>query len=162
MKWGAVTGAAKYRVFYKTSGGSWTKAGDTTGTSLTVKSLKSGTKYTFTVRCLSADGKSYTSTFDATGKSITYIAQPAVSSVANGAAGVTVKWGAVNGAARCRVFYKTSGGSWTKAGDTTATSLTVKGLKKGTTYTFTVRCLSADGKSYISSYDAEGVPLTVK
>ena len=33
VAWEGVPGAAWYRVYYKTAGGGWTKAGDTTGTS---------------------------------------------------------------------------------------------------------------------------------
>ena len=160
VKWNAVTGAAKYRVFYKVSGGSWKIVGDTTGTSYTAAGIQSGTRYTFTVRCISADGKSYTSDYDRTGKSITYIAQPAVASAANAAEGVTVKWNAVPGAAKYRVFYKTAGGSWKIVGDTTATSYTVTGLQSGTRYTFTIRCVSSDGKNYTSSYDTAGKSIT--
>ena len=163
IKWGAVSGAAKYRVFYKVgSGNSWTKIGDTTGTSYTWKGALSGVTYSFTVRCLSADGKSYTSSFDATGLSILYkpagLATPKLSSVTSASNGVTIKWGAVSGAAQYRVFYKVgSGKSWTKIADTTGTSYTWKGALSGVTYSFTVRCLSADGKSYTSDFDAVGL-----
>ena len=162
VKWNGVSGAAKYRVYYKTAGGSWKGAGDTTGTSLTVKGLTGGTRYTFTLRCVSADGKNYTSDYDRTGKSITYLSQPAVRSAENTAGGVLVKWNTVPGAAKYRVFYKTAGSSWKVAGDTTGTGYTVTGLKSGTAYTFTVRCVTADGKGFTSSYDSKGVTLTVK
>ena len=162
VKWGAVSGAEKYRVFCKTAGTGWKIVGDTTATSYTVTGLQSGTRYTFTIRCISADAKRYTSEYDRTGKSITYLSQPAVSSAENTAGGVLVKWNAVPGAAKYRVFYKTAGSSWKVAGDTTGTSYTVTGLTSGTAYTFTVRCVSADGKGFTSSYDAKGVTLTVK
>ena len=45
---------------------------DTTSTSYTWKKAKSGTKYSFTVRCVNKTGKSYTSAYDTTGKSFTY------------------------------------------------------------------------------------------
>ena len=114
------------------------------------------------MRCLSADGKSYTSAYNTAGKTITYVAAPAISSVSNTANGVTVKWAKVAGAAKYRVFRKTGSGGWTKVGDTTGTSLTDKSAKSGTTYTYTVRCLSADSKSYTSSYDATGKTAKAK
>ncbi len=165
VKWNAVAGAEKYRVFYKTGSGSWTAAaGDETGTSKTVTGLTSGTAYTFVVRCVSADGKTFTSPYDTSkSKSITYIAQPVLTSVSNTANGVEVKWNAVGGAAKYRVFYRIGSGVWTQvAGDETGTSKVVTGLTKGTTYTFTVRCVSADGKNYTSSYDAVGKKITVE
>ena len=104
IKWGAVSGAAKYRVFYKTGSSGWKKIADTTSTSYTWTGAQNGTKYTFTVRCVSADGATFTSAYDTTGKSITYtsgqLATPKLSSVANASNGVTIQWGAVSGAAK--------------------------------------------------------------
>ncbi len=74
-----------------------------------------------------------------------------------------MKWNAVGGAAKYRVFYRIGSGVWTQvAGDETGTSKTVTGLEKGITYTFTVRCVSADGKAYTSSYAAVGKKITVE
>ena len=160
ISWGSVAGAAKYRVFYKTENGTWSSLGDTTATSYTWTGATSGTKYIFTVRCVSADGKSLTSDFDPVGKSITYIAAPKVSSLAVVDAGVQISWGKVTGAAKYRVFYKIGNGSWTKIADTTSTSYVWTGATSGTTYTFTVRCISADGNSFTSDFDPTGMTLT--
>ncbi len=238
LTWGKVTGAAKYRVFYKKNG-KWTKIADTTGTSYTWKGAKSGTKYTFTVRCVSSDGKSFTSGYNASGKSIRYLAQPEIkkfeannsglkitwgkvtgaskyrvyyktakgwkqlretsgtsctinatlgksytytvrafngsdsstynksgkafkrvatpklSSAANVKGGVKISWGRVSGAQKYRVFYKKNG-KWTKLADTTSTSYTWKKAKKGTTYTFTVRCINSKASAYTSGYNTAG------
>ena len=159
IKWGAVAGAAKYRVFYKSSDG-WKKIADTTGTSYTWAAAAAGTKYTFTVRCVSSDGAAFTSNFDTAGTVYTVpsgkLATPKLSTVTYDATGVTMKWGAVSGAAKYRVFYKANGSGWTKIADTTSTSYVWKGAKDGTTYTFTVRCVSADGTAFTSDYDATG------
>ena len=161
IDWNAVSGAAKYRVFYKVGGGSWTKIADTTSTSYTWTGAQSGTKYAFTVRCLSSDGKSYTSEYDTKGLSITYLAAPKITSVTGEAGSVTVKWGAVTGAAKYRVFYKTaSTGGWKKIADTTSTSYKWTAAENGTTYTFTVRCVSSDGSTFTSDYDTKGLSIT--
>ena len=162
IKWGKVKGAVNYRVYYKTTG-SWKKLTDTTSTSYTWKKAKAGTTYSFTVRCMSADGKKATSSYDTTGTSYTVpLATPKVSKVSGSAAkGVTIKWGKVEGAVKYRVYYKTTGG-WKKLTDTADTSYTWKKAKAGTTYAFTVRCLSADGKTFTSDYDTTGVSITVK
>ena len=157
IKWGKVTGAENYRVYYKTTGG-WKKLTDTAKTSYTWTKAQSGMKYTFTVRCVTADGKTTTSSYDKTGKSITYLATPKLSSVTNAATGVTIKWGKVTGAAKYRVYYKTTGG-WKKLVDTKSTSYTWTKAKSGTKYTFTVRSLSSTGKT-VSAYDTTGKSIT--
>ena len=55
IKWNAVAGAEKYRVYYYGSKG-WTKLTDTEETSVTDTDVTSGYNYTYTVRCISADG----------------------------------------------------------------------------------------------------------
>ena len=163
IKWGNVAGAAKYRVFYKANGeSSWHKVVDTTATSYIWTGAQSGTKYTFTVRCMTSDGNSYTSAYDTTGKSITYIAAPNISSLSKTSSGVQIKWSSVTGAEKYRVFYKENGeSSWHKVVDTTATNYTWSGAKSGTKYTFTVRCMTSDCSSYTSGYDTVGKSITV-
>ncbi|MBQ0038143.1 MAG: fibronectin type III domain-containing protein [Clostridiales bacterium] len=159
VKWKPIDGAEKYRVMYKkSSDDSWMEAESTTGTSYTVTNLSSGTDYTFTVRCVNSDGN-YIGSYDTIGKSITYIAPPAVTSVKNSGKGVTVKWNPVDGADRYLVWYKESSANrWTKAASTTTgTGYTVTGLASGIKYTFTVRCVNSAGTKYISSYDAAGL-----
>jgi fibronectin type 3 domain-containing protein len=156
VKWKASKGAAKYRIYRKTASTGWKRIGESTSTSYTDTSAKSGTTYYYTVRCITADGKSTTSGYDTTGKSIKYIAAPKLSSISNGAKGVTVKWSASKGAVKYRVYRKTGSGSWKKLADTTSTSYTDKTAKAGTTYSYTVRCITADGKSATSGYDTTG------
>lgn len=63
-------GTEKFRVYRKTAGGSWGKIADTTATSYTDGSAKNGTRYYYTVRCISSTGKSFQSYYDTAGKSI--------------------------------------------------------------------------------------------
>ncbi len=162
ITWGKVSGAEKYRVYYKTGSGGWKKLTDTTGTSYTWKKAKSGTKYSFTVRCVSKDGKKTVSSYDTKGKSLTYLAAPKVSKVAKVTGGIKITWGKVSGAAKYRIFYKTGNGGWKKLVDVKGTSYTWKKAKSGTKYSFTVRCISANGKSYTSAYNTTGVSITYK
>ncbi len=160
LKWSKVSGTEKYRVFRKTAGKDWSAVGTTTSTGFTDKTVKSGTAYSYTVRCISSNGKIYTSGFDAAGKKITFLSAPVTSSVYVNNAGAVIKWNKVNGAAKYRVFYKTGNGSYTKLTDTTSTSYTWSGAKIGNKYTFTVRCLNSDGKSCTSAY-YQGKEITV-
>ena len=148
IKWSAVPGAAQYRVFYNSRNG-WKKLTDTTSTSVIDADVRSGATYTYTVRCLSKDGKSYTSDF-LDGRSVTFLTAPKFN-VANATDGVRISWSAVPGAAKYRVFYITRNG-WKKLTDTTSTSVLDTVVRSGATYTYTVRSLSKDGKSYTSDF----------
>ena len=158
--WGQISGAEKYRVYRKTSTTGWVGITDTTSTSFVDTTAKSGTKYTYTVRCVTADGKTYASGYDASGKSITYISAPNLTSVSASNEGVQIKWGAVTGAQNYKVFRKTENGGWTVIGTTAYTNFTDLTAIKGTTYSYTVRCVSKNGSSYTSSYDNTGKSVT--
>ena len=153
-----VSGAAKYRIMLKTSSG-LTKLCDTTSLTYIYTGVKSGTKYTFTVRCLSADGKKYTSDYNKTGWAITYFAAPKIKTLQNTISGVKLTWGKVNKAPKYRVFLVTSSGL-KKLADTTATSYTHKAAQSGKKYTYTVCCINADGTKGLSAYNTKGWAIT--
>ena len=154
LTWNKVNGAAKYRVYYKGSKG-WTKLADTTSTTYKDKSVSSGKSYTYTVRCISKDGKKFTSGYDSKGKTVKYVAAPKISKIENVNGGVKATWGKVSSAAKYRVYRKGTNG-WTKLVDTTSTIYTDKNVSSNNSYTYTVRCISSDGKSLISGYSSSG------
>ena len=154
LTWNKVSGAAKYRVYYKGRKG-WTRMVDTTSTSYIDKDVSSGKNYTYTVRCISADGKSFTSGYDSKGKSVKYIAAPEISKLENVNGGVKISWGKVSGATKYRVYYKGRKG-WTRMVNTTSTSYIDKDVSSGKNYTYTVRCISDDGKSFESGFNPKG------
>ncbi len=154
LTWNKVNGAAKYRVYYKGRKG-WTRMVDTTSTSYIDKDVSSGRNYTYTVRCISADGKSFTSGYDSKGKSVKYVAAPEISKLENVNGGVKISWGKVSGATKYRVYYKGRKG-WTRMVDTTSTSYIDKDVSSGRNYTYTVRCISDDGKSFESGFNPKG------
>ena len=154
ITWNAVDGAEKYRIFVKSATGAWTKAGDTTDTAFTWTGAKTGETYTFTVRCIDAAGV-FTSAYNTTGWNYTYMPAPEVTEVTSVSSGIKLTWGAINGAEKYRVFVKNAAGAWIKAGDTTGTTFTWTGAKKGETYTFTVRCIDANG-GFTSAYNTTG------
>lgn len=161
VDWGKERGAVKYRVFrreYNASTkkwGSWAKAGDTTAVSFTDKTAVSGKLYKYGVRCISSDGKTYTSGLKSAGKNITYVAAPVISSISNVSGGVKIAWPKTAGAAKYRIFRKTGSGSWTKLADTAAVNYTDKTAANGGTYSYTVRCLNSSG-AYVSAYNTTG------
>ena len=154
LTWNKVSGAAKYRVYYKGRKG-WTRMVDTTSTSYIDKGVSSGRNYTYTVRCISKDGKKFTSGYDSKGKTVKYVAAPKISKVESVNGGVKISWGKVSGATKYRVYYKGSKG-WTKMVDTTSTSYTDKDVSSGRNYTYTVRCITSDAKKFTSGYNPTG------
>lgn len=160
VTWSASEGAVKYRVYYK-SGGGWTRAGETTSNTF-VHNAESGRDYTYTVRCINADGSQFESAFDRTGKSLHYIAAPKNLSAESEGDSIRISWTPSAGAAKYRVYYYGRNG-WTKLTETTGNSVIDDDVASGYTYCYTVRCISADGNSFTSDYNHDGVscPFTV-
>ena len=156
ITWDAVPNAAKYKLVVKESGGSWKTIWNTVKTSYTWTGAESGKTYTFGIRCTTADGKTYTSAFDSTGKTIQYIARPTIAKVENTATGVKISWKAVPGAAKYKLVVKEPGGSWKTIRYTANTSYTWTGAVSGKTYTFGICCVTFDGKTATSAFDSTG------
>ena len=154
LTWSKVKGAEKYRVYYKGSKG-WTRMVDTTSTAYTDKAVSSGKNYTYTVRCISADAKRFTSGYNGKGKSIKYVAAPEISKVESVNGGVKISWNKSNGAEKYRVYYKGSKG-WTRLADTTSTAYTDKAVSSGKNYTYTVRCINSSANKFTSGYNGKG------
>lgn len=165
VSWSRVSGADGYHVYRRESGGSWEKI-------LTVcvdfifsfidPTVEAGKTYEYTVRAYNA---SALSDYEKKGKSITIqsgiLATPSISDVSIVSGGVEISWGTVTGAELYRIFFKKQGvNGWRRLADTVSTSYTWTGAKPGTTYFFTVRCISSDGKIYTSGYDADGKAIT--
>ena len=158
ISWNKPNGAEKYRIYYKGSKG-WTRLADTTSTAYTDKAVSSGKNYTYTVRCISADAKRFTSGYNGKGKSIKYVAAPKISKTEATYNSVKISWGKVNGAEKYRVYVK-SGKSWKRLADTTATTFNDKNVSAQKTYTYTVRCINSSANQFTSGYNAKGVTVT--
>lgn len=161
VSWKPVTGAQKYRVFRKgPSDANWKKLADVASTTVSYKdtNVANGKTYKYTVRCLSKDGKTYQSSYDPAGASVSYwtygTPSLSVSVVSNG---IKISWNNV-GAPQYRVFR--DNGGWKKVGDTSGTSFVDVSVSPGVTYKYTVRAMSADKKAYVSYYDTAGKSIT--
>lgn len=157
IKWKKVRGAAKYRVFCK-KGGKWRRIADTKSTSYKWKQAASGSSYKFRVRCITKNGKRYTSGYSKTSKTYRYLSAPVITGLTNTTKGVSIRWSAVKGAKKYRVFYK-SGSKWKKIKDTASTGYVWKKAKDGKKYTITVRCINASGSKYTSAYYKTGAAI---
>lgn len=158
ISWNKPNGAEKYRIYYKGSKG-WTRLADTTSTAYTDKAVSSGKNYTYTVRCISADAKRFTSGYNGKGKSIKYVAAPKISKAEATYNSVKISWGKVNGAEKYRVYVK-NGKSWKRLADTTATTFNDKNVSAQKTYTYTVRCINSSANKFTSGYDSKGATVT--
>ena len=156
IKWNTLKYADGYRVYRKTKNTGWTRIGNTEDNTFKDTNVKSGTAYTYTVRCVDEDGN-FASCFN-NGKSVTFVKTPTINKIENTATGSKISWGKCSGASKYRVYYLKNK-SWKALGNTTATSYTHNKPVNGTTYTYTVRCLDSKGK-FVSGYDKNGTRNT--
>ena len=154
LEWTSRKGAENYRVYRKTANSGWSKLADTTSNFMTDETAASGTTYSYTVRCITADGSEWTSYYT-DGKSVSYIKAPVITGFSNTATGTCITWSKSNGAARYGVFFLDRENNWKGIGTTSSNSIENDKLLSGETYTYTVRCLDADG-NFISDYDRTG------
>ena len=154
ISWGRVNGAARYRVYYKGSKG-WRRLADTTSTAYTDKAVSSGKSYTYTVRCISANSKRFTSGYDSKGTRATYVASPEITKLENIYGKTKITWNKVNGAEKYRVYVRRNN-KWTRFCDTTSNSATDTIVTSGKTYTYTIRCINSSATKFTSGYNAGG------
>ena len=160
LSWNKITGVYGYRVYAKTSSG-WKKLKDTTATSLTDSAVTANKTKTYTIRCIDKKGKTI-SGYNSKGWSKKYTAAtPKITKLKNTSKGVSVTWNKVAGVYGYRLYRKYAGGSWTKVKDTTSTSFTDSGAKKGKKVTYTVRCIDKKGNT-VSDYNKTGWSITRK
>lgn len=159
VKWEKVAKSERYRVYRKEKGGSWTCLGISKELIITDTTAVSGTAYQYTVSCAAANGDRI-SNYDPDGLKITYYKAPKISEVKSTKTGIKVTWGGVSGVPAYRILRKTGSGSYVTVGETTSKSWTDTKVKKGTAYTYSVRCISKDGKKNLSGYIAAGKKIT--
>ncbi|WP_407382610.1 hypothetical protein [Ruminococcus sp.] len=144
ISWEKPKGSVKYRAYYRNSKGGWTRLGDTTDNYFIDKEVSSNYTYTYTVRCINESATAFTSYFHA-GKSIRYYAAP-VLKPENAANGVNLKWNAIPGASKYRLYYRNYQGGWSRlTSDLSGTSFLDRYVNPGTAYTYTIRALDANG-----------------
>ena len=161
LTWNKIAGVYGYRLYYKTSSGGWKRFKDTTATSFTDSGVSPNRTETYTIRCIDKNGKTV-SGFNSKGWSKKYTAAtPKITKLTNTSKGVSVTWNKIAGVYGYRLYRKYDGGSWTKVKDTTSTSFTDSGAKKGKKVTYTVRCIDRKGKT-VSGFNSKGWSITRK
>ena len=160
LSWNKIAGVYGYRVYQKTSTG-WKRIKDTTATSFTDSAVSANQTKTYTIRCIDKNGNTV-SGFNSKGWSKKYTAAaPKITKLTNTSKGVSVTWNKIAGVYGYRLYRKYDGGSWTKVKDTTSTSFTDSGAKKGKKVTYTVRCIDRKGKT-VSGFNSKGWSITRK
>lgn len=151
ISWKKVSGATSYRVYRKSNGGSWEliKKLNNKTSSYTDKNVKSGVKYTYSVKAVNnptVSGYNY--------KTIEYLKKPVIKSAKTTKTGITVNYSKTAGADKYYIYRKLNGeDDWTRIATvkgSSKVSYTDKTAKKGKTYRYTVRAYSG---SYKSAYD---------
>ena len=156
ISWNKVDGAYGYRLYYKPVSGGWKRFKDTRYSDL----LPNKTE-TYTIRCIDKNGNTV-SGFYSRGWSKKYTpVAPTITRLSNTSKGVSVTWNKIAGVYGYRLYRKYDGGSWTKVKDTTSTSFTDSGAKKGKKATYTVRCIDRKGKT-VSGFNSKGWSITRK
>ncbi len=146
--WDKISGASGYYVYRKSGSSDWKKIAtvDKGTDSYVDTKVKSGTKYTYTVRAYNG---SYKSGYNTNGVSVKYITAPKLNSAKSSKSGITVKWDKISGNSGYYIYRKTGSSDWKKIATVgkNATSYTDKSAKKGTTYTYTIRAYSGSTRS---------------
>ena len=159
VSWNTITGAANYRLYRKTDDAGLVTLGDFSGSSTVDTDVVSNRKYTYVVRALDSSGN-FMGAYDADGKSITFFAAPTLVDAERANTGIKVTWEAVEGISNYRVFRKADGASWIGIGNVASTTYIDNSVVGGVTYTYTVRGISADGKTWLTACDLTGVSCT--
>ena len=174
VTWNEADGAAKYKVYRKDAANTvWKVIAIVTGTSYTDKTAKIGTKYTYTVRGVAADGKTLSPGYDKTGVSATAtpakVALVGGKRVTSGTKGIQVTWKSTANAQTYNVYRAANppsgdvpASAWVLVGKK-VNALTFKDTtgKSGTLYAYTVRGVAVDGKTLSAAYNKYGVRVTM-
>ena len=151
VTWNSVTDAQLYRVYRKTESESWTAIAETDETTYLDEDVVTGEKYTYSICCISPDGKKELNTMDSTGKSAIWVA-PTDLSVSLTAAGVSLKWDVVSGAEGYYVYRRVTNGTWSVIKVVTSgstNSYTDLPATSGVIYDYAVRPYVADGSTLV-------------
>lgn len=174
ISWKPVEGADGYYIYRKTNG-KWKKIGTTKKTTYvhtgsSKNPIKTGIKYTYTVKAYCKNGKKAVSGgYDKNGITGKTVAdQPELVSIESTAANTaTIKWKKAPGATGYIIYRKNTGGKWIKIrtiNEGNTVSYTHKQssgfpVEDGAAYTYTVRSYTSTGKTK-GLFDKKG--LTVK
>ncbi len=150
IKWTAVAGAVKYRIYRKLSGGGYEKLVDVKSnvTSYVDKKAPNNKTIAYTVKAITNEA-----TGSYKGVAVKYLKAPDAT-VTNTGSGVKISWKKIPGATQYYLYRKAGNAtSWTRIAKITGTSYVDKNVKNKTKYTYTVKAYNG---SYYSAYNTAG------
>lgn len=155
LTWNKVNGAEQY-VVYKRTNGKWVKLGTTKKTSFLNTKPQNNVATYYAVRCANAKGNVLTSDVSTEAFSAMYQTPPVMKSIEAAENGLKLKWRMQKNAKLYRVFRKNANGKWVKLADVTGNTYTDTTAQTGKKYSYTLRVMSADGKTALSMFDNKG------
>lgn len=155
LSWNKTDGAESYTVYMRKNG-TYKAFKTTKKTSLTITGLKNNTTYSFLIRSR-VNGK-LSAAADSLKTSVRVYFKPAPKAVA-GSGGITLKWEAVPGASKYKV-YSVADGKLKAVGATGKTSIRIGEAISGKEYTYAVRAL-VNGK-WTTVNKSDFVSITAK
>lgn len=161
VKWNSTSSKAKYNIMRKADDGDWkTIKTNYSGTYYKDTSVKSGTKYTYSVKAVIPTdyGDAISSYYYNSDKSVEYLRMPTLKKATAVKKGINVRWCTVSGAKGYTILRKNSDGStgWSSVGKVgaDATSFVDASADIETGYIYSVRSEASKNKG---SYNSTGV-----
>ncbi len=152
VSWSKVTGAKNYIIYRRLENGTWVTVATVDGskTNFTDTKADSGKTYLYTVRALTDGWRGAYQNYK-----IYFIAAPKITKLDSQIGkGITIKWADVHGAQQYYIYRKTGNSNWQRIGITTNLLFVDKNVKLGTTYIYTLKAISKEGKA--STYYSSG------
>ena len=157
VTWNENTQADGYYLYRQKDSGNWERYADlnkSTTTSFVDTNVESGSTYGYRIRVFKGN---VVSSYDVAGIRQLYLGAPKMTSAANDATGITIKWDSLKGSTEYRIYRRGAGEKyWTYLETVTGNSYTDENVKSGAYYRYTVR--SASGKVF-GGFDANGLVL---
>lgn len=154
MYWNSINNTSGYYI-YRSTGGAYTKIGNTTGTSFTNYNLKTGQKYYYKVVAYKtiypSDVLSNYSNFI---KITPVLKKNSIKLYKSGSNKIKIKWTKINGASKYRIYRKISGGKWKRIKTVSSKTTSYKNtVIRGRKYYYKVRAYrTVSGKKIYSPY----------
>lgn len=152
LSWTGVGGATGYRVLRSLDGGTPSDIGTPTATAFTDSTAEPGVVYVYAVAARAAAGDSQPSVTDTGWRNV-----PAPASVAasdgTSASAIDVTWSPVSGATGYRILRAIGAGTPAEVGTAAAASFSDSSASPATSYSYSVRAITAAGDSASSAAD---------